>query len=173
MPGAGNGGPERMPPPVKGATPQLHQAPPTHNGTLAPLACRSWSSSRCPNPHSVCALNTCVGVLRGFLPRGLCDTCPQVGGACRSGGVPGRYPTTLNRSSPSNSPIDLRADNKKAPQLRRLEPIGAGALHHYRLYLQVTEFIFTINFSIRNFPDGLYSGPTHFICWSHQLFWVI
>lgn len=44
-----------------------------------------------------------------------------------------------------NSPIALRSDNKKAPQLRRLEPIGAGALHHYRLYLQVTEFIFTIN----------------------------
>ena len=68
-------------------------------GELAPLACRSWSSSRCPNPHSVCALNTCVGVLRGFLPRGLYDTCPQVGGACRSGSVPGRYPTTLNNCS--------------------------------------------------------------------------
>jgi len=35
-------------------------------------------SRRCPNPHSVLALNTSGGVLRGFLHRGLCDTCPQV-----------------------------------------------------------------------------------------------
>lgn len=37
---------------------------------------------------------TSVGVLRGFLPRGLCDTCPQVGGGRRSGEGPGRYLTT-------------------------------------------------------------------------------
>lgn len=73
----------------------------TYDGTPAPLACGPWPSSRCPKPHSVCALNTCVGVLRGFLHRGLCDTCPQVGGRSSLGGVPGSYLTTLNRSGPS------------------------------------------------------------------------
>ena len=68
----------------------------TYDGTPAPLACGPWPSSRCPKPHSVCALNTCVGVLRGFLHRGLCDTCPQVGGRSSLGGVPGSYLTTLN-----------------------------------------------------------------------------
>ena len=72
----------------------------TYDGTPAPLACGPWPSSRCPKPHSVCALNTCVGVLRGFLHRGLCDTCPQVGGRSSLGGVPGSYLTTLNRSRP-------------------------------------------------------------------------
>lgn len=56
--------------------------------------------------------------------------------------------TAPSLKQPIQLPIALRADNKKAPQLRRLEPIGAGALHHYRLYLQVTEFIFTINPSV-------------------------
>jgi len=36
-----------------------------------------------PNPHSR-ALNTRGAASRGFLPRGLCDTCPQVGAARRS-----------------------------------------------------------------------------------------
>ena len=76
----------------------------TYDGTPAPLACGPWPSSRCPKPHSVCALNTCVGVLRGFLHRGLCDTCRQVGGRSSLGGVPGSYLTTLNKSGHTLDP---------------------------------------------------------------------
>ena len=78
MPGAASGAPELRTLPAKGAPSQLRQSPSKRNGTLAPLACELWPPYRCPNPHRVCALNTGVGVLRGFLPRGLCDTGPQV-----------------------------------------------------------------------------------------------
>ena len=55
----------------------------THHGTLAAPVCAIRTTRRCPNRHSVCALNTSRGVRRGFLPRGLCDTCPQVMAARR------------------------------------------------------------------------------------------
>lgn len=55
----------------------------THHGTLAAPVCAIRTTPRCPNRHSVCALNTSRGVRRGFLPRGLCDTCPQVVAARR------------------------------------------------------------------------------------------
>ena len=50
---------------------------------LCGAACRTsrrkYSRSQEPNsnPHSVCARNVNMGEFRGFLHRGLCDTCPQ------------------------------------------------------------------------------------------------
>lgn len=82
----------------------------TYDGTPAPLACGPWPSSRCPKPHSVCALNTCVGVLRGFLPRGLCDTGPQVVRDHRLGASSGQV---------SHNPKQKRA---AVPALRKLAP---------------------------------------------------
>ena len=51
----------------------------TNDGTLAPpVSPLCGSAPGRSNRHSARALNDSGGVRRGFLPRGLCDTCPQV-----------------------------------------------------------------------------------------------
>ena len=58
-----------------------------------------------PNRHSVVAFDLHCGVGRGFLPRGLSDTCPQAGVHRRHAACSGRCPTTLNisRHSPRSA----------------------------------------------------------------------
>lgn len=53
---------------------------------------------RVHNRHSDRAFNDRRGIRRGFLPRGLSDTCPQAGADRRMVARPGRCPTTLNTS---------------------------------------------------------------------------
>ena len=50
------------------------------------------------NRHSAVAFDLPCGVGRGFLPRGLSDTCPQAAAHLRRVACSGRCPTTLNRS---------------------------------------------------------------------------
>ena len=65
----------------------------------APATSTSW-----PNRHSaVLALNSRCGTRRGFLPRGLCDTCPQLAAVRGAAACAGRCPTTLNRGGRSGS----------------------------------------------------------------------
>ena len=52
-----------------------------------------------PNRHSRSELIDRAVLRRGFLPRGLCDTCPQVVATRSSERITGRCPTTLNWSS--------------------------------------------------------------------------
>lgn len=58
-----------------------------------------------PNRHSGVAFDLHCGVGRGFLPRGLSDTCPQAGVHRRHAACSGRCPTTLNisRHSPRSA----------------------------------------------------------------------
>ena len=49
-----------------------------------------------PNRHSRSELIDRAVLRRGFLPRGLCDTCPQVVATRSSERITGRCPTTLN-----------------------------------------------------------------------------
>ena len=51
------------------------------------------------NRHSDAAFNNHCGVRRGFLPRGLSDTCPQASAGHCLAAYAGRCPTTLNSSS--------------------------------------------------------------------------
>ena len=74
--------------------------PPPHSGG-APPAIAIAATHR---THS-------SGVRRGFLPRGLCDTCPQVVANRYAAACAGRCPTTLNRSS------------RRLPQTRRRKPV--------------------------------------------------
>lgn len=61
----------------------------------------SAPSTSWPNRHSaVLALNSRCGTRRGFLPRGLCDTCPQLAAGRGAAACAGRCPTTLNRIRP-------------------------------------------------------------------------
>jgi hypothetical protein len=53
-----------------------HQA--RHSRRRAPHTLANRPAGRRPSRHSFGALNRHRGVRRGFLPRGLCDTCPQV-----------------------------------------------------------------------------------------------
>ena len=114
MPGAASGAPELRTLPAKGAPSQLRQSPSKRNGTLAPLACELWPPYRCPNPHRVCALNTGVGVLRGFLPRGLCDTGPQAVRDHRLGASSGQV-SHNPKQKPSSTPRSwVRTNGQKA-----------------------------------------------------------
>ena len=51
--------------------------------------------------HSDSGFDTRRGIRRGFLPRGLSDTCPQASAARRIAAHAGRCPTTLNTSGRS------------------------------------------------------------------------
>jgi hypothetical protein len=79
----------------------------------APAALPTW---RRPNRHSFRGLNSHRSVRRGFLPRGLCDTCPQFALDRRAVVLAGRYPTTLNRSrqSPALRKAAVQAANYKS-----------------------------------------------------------
>ena len=70
--------------------------PPTHTDEglrlLAPILLRARIAMRRR------ALNDHRGLRRGFLPRGLSDTCPQSGADRQPAAHAGRCPTTLNTS---------------------------------------------------------------------------
>lgn len=52
----------------------------------------------CHYRHSASGLKNRCAVLRGFVPLGLRDTCPQVMGDLRVARLPGRCPITLSGS---------------------------------------------------------------------------
>ena len=68
-----------------------------------------------PNPHSR-ALNTHGAASRGFLPRGLCDTCPQVGAARRAVLFAGQVSHNPRQSLTLVAPTSAASS---APALRR------------------------------------------------------
>ena len=54
---------------------------------------------RVPNPHSLVAFPGVRAAFRGFLPRGLSDTCPQAAAMFEAAPREGRYRTTVNLTS--------------------------------------------------------------------------
>ena len=62
------------------------------------------------NRHSAVAFDPRCGTGRGFLPRGLSDTCPHADVRRRIAACAGRRPTTLNRSGPSRTSALRRSE---------------------------------------------------------------
>jgi hypothetical protein len=91
--------------------------PSPHSGHHAPpdpsLGCAA------SNRHNAVAFDPHCGAGRGFLPRGLSDTCPHADIRRRTAASAGRRPTTLNTSRPC-----LRA-RKSRPEAPRSVRSGA------------------------------------------------
>ena len=69
---------------------------------LERLVATRWPCLR-PNHHSFCALIHHRGVRRGFLPRGLCDTCPQIVVGPRTAALAGQVSHNLKQFEPVSS----------------------------------------------------------------------